>query len=242
MFRLMRFLLCMLCLLNAVAADDLPATTARQLESSRKAHAEKLDIARAKLQEAFDVQKKKIGMAGGIEVENRIEVLEGLDAGEAGFKESGRLPFSPLMRLAGIEFIKTVAQSERILKQNLEKAGSAALKQGDAELARKLEAERSQVSFCVSSWDCSLKEPNGRIRKWRWDLYSDFTVNPNADQENAYPKSWSFGRDSSRIIIVNVAVGAPKGGFKDTCTIHFSGRRFEARNQLGATYTGVRVD
>ena len=60
------------------------------------------------------------------------------------------------------------------------------------------------------------------------------------DDNGKHPKSWEFKKD--KIVITNVTASSPKGGFKDTCTIHPDGQKFDAKNQLGAVFTGKRID
>ena len=89
-------------------------------------------------------------------------------------------------------------------------------------------------------WLCTIKQSNGRIEHFKFTLYSDFSVNRFADDNGKHPKSWEFKKD--KIVITNVTASSPKGGFKDTCTIHPDGQKFDAKNQLGAVFTGKRID
>ena len=105
---------------------------------------------------------------------------------------------------------------------------------GTSEVVQEVEPGHS------ARWLCTIKQSNGRIEHFKFTLYSDFSVNRFADDNGKHPKSWEFKKD--KIVITNVTASSPKGGFKDTCTIHPDGQKFDAKNQLGAVFTGKRID
>ncbi len=216
-----------------LAAEDRDV---EKLEAKKVEHAAVVSRARQTLLESFDkveAQVRKQGVASG---EQRIKAAEAIQVEKQAFETNGRIPFSPAMREHAVAYLRSINSSAGPLSNAYQKQIAKAIKSGDDSLAKSLLADQEKLVFLVGTWECSgVNFRRGEI--FTWELYSDFSVNPNRNANDALPKVWSF-RPNGCILIKNFAPGAPKGGFNDECQVSWDGVLFEAKNQLGGVYTG----
>ena len=211
----------------------------KSLEASLATHKEECDAAKETLLKAFDTEIAQVRGEKG-NAEGRLQLIESLEVEKKTFETTGHLPFSLRMRPAIAAYMKRVAVSGGRVAKVYDQAITALTKSKDDQAAAAMIREKDQVPHEVGKWLCSIRNPSGRIDQFTFTLYSDFSVNRFADDKGTHPKSWEFKKD--KIVITNVTASSPKGGFKDTCTIHPDGQKFDAKNQLGGVFTGVRID
>lgn len=228
--------------LFSLLAQDLPGGVTKKLETLREAVKSEREAATAVMLGAFDNHLKKIENAPGMNAEARLEQLAAVQAERNAFDKRGTLPLSLGMRDASKAYLGRVGPAESRLMKELNRGATIATKEGQTGLANKLLDEKNAIPTIVARYRCTYSAPSGRVSTWEFHLYSDGTVNRNYEKWNVHPKSWSYGPSTSTLVIINVTSESPKGGFKDVCKLDPDGRGFDATNQLGGKYRGVRLD
>ena len=237
--RLIALIIPVLLTITEPAMAELSDGLKKSLEASLATHKEECDTAKEVLLKAFDTEIAQVRGEKG-SAETRLQLIEALEVEKKTFESKGHLPFSPRMRPAIADYLKRVAVSGGRVAKVYDQAITALTKSKDDQAAAAMIREKDQVPQEVGKWLCTIKQSNGRIEHFKFTLYSDFSVNRFADDKGTHPKSWEFKKD--KIVITNVTASSPKGGFKDTCTIHPDGQKFDAKNQLGGVFTGKRID
>ena len=230
--------LVLLTVVRPVAAE-LSDGLKKSLEASLATHKEECDAAKEVILKAFDTEIAQVRGEKG-NAETRLQLIEAIEVEKKTFEATGHLPFSLRMRPAIAAYMKRVAVSGGRVAKVYDQVITALTKSKDDQAAAAMIREKDQMPHEVGKWLCSIRNPSGRIDQFTFTLYSDFSVNRFVDDKGTHPKSWEFKKD--KIVITNVTASSPKGGFKDTCTIHPDGQKFDAKNQLGGVFTGVRID
>ena len=237
--RLTAFVVLMMLSLVLPVAAELSDGLKKSLEASLATHKEECDAAKETLLKAFETEITQVRGEKG-NAEGRLQLIESLEVEKKTFETTGHLPFSLRMRPAIAAYMKRVAISSGRVAKVYDQAITALTKSKDDQAAAAMIRDKDRVPLEVGKWLCSIKNASGRIEQFTFTLYSDFSVNRFADDNGTHPKSWEFKKD--KIVITNITASSPKGGFKDTCTIHPDGQKFDAKNQLGGVFTGVRID
>jgi hypothetical protein len=210
--------------------------TLQKLDDRKSAHNAVVEKARLALLEAFERTISQVQKQNGSSAEQRVKIADALQAEKSEFNNSGRIPFSPMMREHAIKYLASVNKSALPLAKAYQAQIDRALRSGNDNVAKDLLEQQEDLVFVVGIWDC-YGENFRRGEKFTWTLYSDFTVNRANDANDALPKGWSFQQNGG-LLIKNFSPGAPKGGFTDKCSVSWDGVLFEAKNQLGGVYTG----
>lgn len=221
---------------------DLPASTEKKLQSLRDVVQEERQTAGEVLLDAIDVHKKMVANQSGRSAEVRLEQAEAIEREREAFVKNQSLPLSAGLRDESLTYLKRVAVAEGRLMKALDQAASAATKDGDTALAKKLLNEKDSVPQVFAKFRCTYREPSGRINTWEWHWYSDGTMNRDFAKWNVHPKWWKFDPKTQQFTLINVTTESPKGGFKDVCKLDPDGRGFDGTNQLGGKYRGQRID
>ena len=234
-----------LCGMLALAGDvtaELSEGLKKDIEASVANYKAECEAAKELLLKEFDTEMEQVRGKQGTKAENTLALIEALQEEKKTFETTGHVPFSSQMRPAMAAYIKRISLAGAQAAKVYDKAITALTKNKDDAAASAMIREKDSVPLVIGKWHCTIKEPNGRIGQFTWTLYSDGVVNRGADDRGVHPKSWTFGKNGTNIVITNVNSSSPKGGFKDTCVIHWNGQKFDAKNQLGGTYVGQRID
>ncbi len=226
----------------SLMGQDLPGGIEKKLDALRSTLQEERATGRTALLEAIDDHMKMLGNAPGLTAEVRLDQMTAVQREREAFSKNGSLPFSAGLRDAAKTYLGRVLPAEVRLMKELDRAATVATKQGQVDLAKQLLREKEAIPTIVARYRCSYNEPNGRVRTWEYHLYSDGTANRETPKWDVHPKTWSVGPKNLNLVIINVTPESPKGGFKDVCTLDPDGRGFDAANQLGAKFRGVRID
>jgi len=233
--RLTALIIFVLLTVTRPVAAELSDGLKKSLEASLATHKEECDAAKETLLKAFETEITQVRGEKG-NAEGRLQLIESLEVEKKTFETTGHLPFSLRMRPAIAAYMKRVAISSGRVAKVYDQAITALTKSKDDQAAAAMIRDKDRVPLEVGKWLCSIKNASGRIEQFTFTLYSDFSVNRFADDNGTHPKSWEFKKD--KIVITNITASSPKGGFKDTCTIHPDGQKFDAKNQLGGVFTG----
>jgi hypothetical protein len=217
------------CAPSMAVADDID-----KFEARKAAHTEVVEKARQTLIDAFELTMSQAWTEKDLSGEQRVKLIDAVKREQEAFEKSGRIPFSPVMREHVLRYLAAINKSALGLARDYQRFIKKSQSDGDEALTKQLIAEQHALAFPVGTWECRGENFQ---RKFTWILYSDFTVNPSDDGNDAFPKGWSFLPDGG-MLITNHAPGAPKGGFKDKCQLSQDGQLFEAKNQTGGVYTG----
>lgn len=209
------------------------------LQEQKASHEDACARASKRLLEAFSDTRKQVEKSTSVLPESRLGVIASLREEEATFQTFGYLPFSTLMRPATARYLREFNTSARKLARAYDRVIRLVTKKHGLEQAQRLIDEKSAIAKPIAKWHCRLSYPR-QHETFTWVLYTDFTVNPDNDGKDAYPKAWALNTDA--VMIINVCPGCPRGGFRDTCRIRWDGQQIEARNQRGGVYVGHRVN
>ena len=209
------------------------------LQEQKQSHSEACARASTRLLEAFSMARTEVEKSASTSHERRLEIISALRDEEVNFQTFGYLPFSALMRPATASYLVEFNTSARKLSRSYDRVITMVTKKHGLEQAQRLIEEKSEIAKPIAKWHCRLSFPR-QHETFTWVLYTDFTVNPDNDGKDAYPKSWTLNTET--VVIINVCPGCPKGGFRDTCRIRWDGQQLEARNQRGGVYVGHRVN
>lgn len=201
-------------------------------------HDEACRVARKILLANFDQAISHIKLNKRLTQEVRIGIAQALKAEKGTFETTGCVPFSLTMRTAMQKYLKQISSSEQRVYKAYDIAVSAFQNDKDDKNVALMLRRKYAVPRIVGKWECH--GVNFRGPKFTWILYSNFRVNPTPDENIAWPDYWNF--KGSTIVITNNGPAAPKGGFKDVCTVRADGQQFTARNQHGGIYVGRRID
>ena len=227
-------------ILSAGRSDAAALERSLQKLSKAKSDHELVCItASATLLDAFSDARAKAEKLESLPHASRLEMISALRDEEATFVSYGYLPFSIAMRPATLNYLSEFNSSARKLSRMYDIVINLVSRDKGLEQAQKLIDEKNAISRPVGKWHCRLSYPR-QNETFTWELYSDFTVNPDHDGRDAYPKSWILSANS--MVIINVCPGSPRGGFKDVCKVRWDEQQFEARNQRGGMYVGHRVN
>jgi len=112
--------------------------------------------------------------------------------------------FLPACVKAAAAYLKAVNLSGRQLRKAYDRTIKATSRANDLKGAEDLIDERDDTPVVVGKWECRGSN-FGNGQPFTWTLYSDFTVNPHQDGEDAYPKAWSLYAEG--IVITNFREG-----------------------------------
>ncbi len=209
------------------------------LQEQKQSHDEVCVNASIRLLDAFNNTREEVEKTTSLPQKRRLEIIAALREEEVAFQTFRYLPFSTLMRPATASYLVEFNASARKLARTYDRVINEVTKKHGLEQAQRLIEEKSSIAKPVAKWHCRLSYPR-QHETFTWVLYTDFTVNPDNDGKDAYPKSWTLNTDA--VVIINVCPGCPRGGFRDTCRIRWDGQQIEARNQRGGVYVGHRVN
>lgn len=221
---------------------DLPTSTAKKLQSHRDVLEEERQAAGAVLLDAIDAHKRMVANLPGFGAEVRLEQAEAVERERRAFVQNRSLPLSAGLRNESLVYLTRVAVAEGRLIKALDQAATAATKEGDMSLAKKLLAEKEDVPQVFAKFRCAFRWPGGRTDVWEWHWYTDGTMNRDYEKWTVHPKWWKFDPKTQRFTLTNVTSESPKGGFKDVCQLDPDGAGFDGTNQFGGKYRGVRLD
>lgn len=232
------FLMLQTCMTSVVAGTS-PDKSILALQEQKQSHDDACVKASLHLLTAFSDTRNALEKNSLIPAERRLEIIESLRDEEATFQTFGYLPFSELMRPATARYLVEFNASASKLTRAYDRVIKMVTRKHGLEQAQRLIEEKASIAKPIAKWHCRHSYPR-QHETFTWILYTDFTVNPDSDGKDAYPKLWILNTDA--VVIRNVCPGCPRGGFRDTCRIRWDGQQFEARNQRGGVYVGLRVN
>lgn len=223
-----------LAVLTLSAAAACGSENTERLDELKAAHQLVLSAAKDDLLAEFDKKIALLKKKAGPKPEAQLNQIAALEKERENMQLNNTIPFSPVMRLDALEYLKTISKSVTPLVSEYDNHIKRAINAKDTERAQSLAEEKDELAFVVGIWHCQGVNFN---HKFTWKLYSDGSVNRTANANWALPKGWTF-LPNGGMLIKNYTAGGPKGGFDDKCTMHWDGQTFQAKNQKGGIYTG----
>lgn len=210
-------------------AADLPEQLQKEIDKSKSAYEDGCKSADKKLLSAFDAEMQLVRNQVGLKAEAKQQAIDGLDAEREAFEKHGAIPFSPRMRTACINYLKAYRQRARPAETAYDNAIEYMIKAKDDLSSASLVAEKKKV-LNNSKLLATLQFTNPNTK-------ADYTITLHADGTGNGPRqTWTLNKDN--LVIISRKLGAPEGGWVDTCAFEPLGRRFQAKNQNGDVQTG----
>lgn len=182
----------------------------------------------ARLVKDFRIESKAVSNAR-LKGDDKVQLLEALEAEREAFETRGRIPWSSMMRLATLRYLAAIAEARALCA-----------KQYDMEMNRLIAAEQTDDAKRILAKKETLLEPKVLgIWNYTWgdrgqttlrQFYSDGSI----DRTDG---SWSLSRDVFTLRFPSPQV--KEGAWLDTVTVSADGRTFSGKNQFRHKKSGV---